>query len=137
MIKFVSFSIFLITAHIGAVVCYKDDQRVFHQFPRIELLHELAELGIEVFNQRITSGDIVIVSLVQPLGLPLRWDVLFIRTMRCRGREIDEEGILLAELDLDEIVRAKLDFDVVGHYARPDVFHLQVNEQAANPVSKK
>jgi len=37
-----------------------------------------------------------------------------------------EEGILLAELDLDEIVRAKLDFDVVGHYARPDVLNLNL-----------
>jgi nitrilase len=38
------------------------------------------------------------------------------------------EGVLAAELDLTEIVRAKLDFDVVGHYARPDVFSLTVDE---------
>ena len=41
----------------------------------------------------------------------------------------DEEGILYAELDLDEITRAKIDFDVVGHYARPDVFQLKVNSE--------
>lgn len=34
----------------------------------------------------------------------------------------DQEGILYAELDLLACARAKLDFDVVGHYARPDVF---------------
>jgi nitrilase len=28
----------------------------------------------------------------------------------------------------------KFDFDVVGHYARPDVFQLQVNERAAPPI---
>jgi len=28
----------------------------------------------------------------------------------------------MAELDLEDIVRAKLDFDVTGHYARPDIF---------------
>lgn len=43
------------------------------------------------------------------------------------GPLFDEEGILVAEIDLDEVSRAKLDFDAVGHYARPDVFELKVN----------
>ncbi|KAF8527968.1 carbon-nitrogen hydrolase [Hysterangium stoloniferum] len=30
------------------------------------------------------------------------------------------EGVLTAELDLDDIIRGKFDLDVVGHYARPD-----------------
>ena len=47
-----------------------------------------------------------------------------------------EEGILYADLDMGEIVRSKMDFDVVGHYARPDVFQLTVNEQPALPVIK-
>ena len=51
------------------------------------------------------------------------------------GPLFDEEGILYAELDLGEIVRAKVDFDVVGHYARPDVFQLRVNEEASMPLS--
>ena len=45
------------------------------------------------------------------------------------GPLFDREGILHAELDLAEIARAKFDFDVVGHYARPDVFQLVVNER--------
>ena len=45
-----------------------------------------------------------------------------------------EEGTLLADLDLTEITRAKLDLDVVGHYARPDVFQLIVNEEPALSV---
>lgn len=43
------------------------------------------------------------------------------------------EGILYAELDLDAIHQAHLDFDVVGHYNRPDIFTLNVNE-APNPA---
>lgn len=46
------------------------------------------------------------------------------------GPNFEGECILTAELDLDEIARGKFDFDVVGHYARPDVFRLHVNEQA-------
>jgi nitrilase len=40
----------------------------------------------------------------------------------------DREGILVADLDLGEIARGKFDFDVAGHYQRPDVFRLTVNE---------
>jgi nitrilase len=46
-----------------------------------------------------------------------------------------EEGILYADLDLGEVARGKLDFDVVGHYARPDVFKLIVNEKPANQIT--
>ena len=45
------------------------------------------------------------------------------------------EAILEAELDPQEIVRGKYDFDVAGHYARPDVFRLSVNEAAQPPVA--
>lgn len=38
------------------------------------------------------------------------------------GPLYDAEGILVADLDMTALVRAKFDFDVVGHYARPDVF---------------
>jgi nitrilase len=39
------------------------------------------------------------------------------------------EGILTAELDFDILAKSKLDFDVIGHYARPDVFDYKVNKQ--------
>jgi nitrilase len=42
------------------------------------------------------------------------------------GPIYDQEGMLLADLDLSEVVRARYDFDVVGHYARPDVFDYAV-----------
>jgi len=43
------------------------------------------------------------------------------------------EGVLYAELDLNKIHQAHLDFDVVGHYHRPDVFKFALNE-APNPI---
>ncbi len=54
-------------------------------------------------------------SIVGPLGDELVSPVY--------GRE----AVLSAELDLRDIPRAKFDFDVVGHYARPDVFQLRVD----------
>jgi nitrilase len=59
----------------------------------------------------INGGSLIVSPLGEILAGPLR------------GRE----GILTAELDLNEIARGKFDFDVVGHYARPDVFTLGVD----------
>jgi nitrilase len=46
----------------------------------------------------------------------------------------EQEGILYADLDMEDIGRGKFDFDVTGHYARPDVFQLEVNEAPTAPV---
>lgn len=50
------------------------------------------------------------------------------------GPVYDQECILSADLDPDEIVRGKFVFDVAGHYSRPDIFSLQVDERAKPPV---
>jgi nitrilase len=41
----------------------------------------------------------------------------------------EDETILIAELDRNQIPRAKFDFDAVGHYSRPDVFRMIVDER--------
>ena len=46
------------------------------------------------------------------------------------------EQILTAELDLAEIAEGKFDLDVVGHYARADVFQLQVNESPQQVITR-
>jgi nitrilase len=61
-------------------------------------------------------------AIVSPLGTILA------------GPLFDREDMLLADLDLGEIARSRFDFDVAGHYARPDVFQLTVNEKPAPPV---
>ncbi|WP_262690656.1 carbon-nitrogen hydrolase family protein [Kordiimonas aestuarii] len=47
------------------------------------------------------------------------------------GKEI----IQVAEMDRSAIIRGKYDLDVVGHYARPDIFSLSVNEKPMKVVS--
>jgi hypothetical protein len=51
------------------------------------------------------------------------------------GPVYGEECVLTATLDRADLARAKFDLDVVGHYARPDVFRLTVNEAASRPVT--
>ena len=63
----------------------------------------------------VTRGGSCIVS---PLGVLIA------------GPVYDTEAIVIADLDIDDIVRAKLDFDVTGHYSRPDVFHFSVDPGA-------
>ena len=77
------------------------------------------KLGIEVSNwpaerPLIAGGSVIIGPMGDVLAGPLR----------------DGPGLLCAEIDTDELVRARYDFDVVGHYARPDVFELSVDQRA-------
>lgn len=67
----------------------------------------------------INGGSLI----VSPLG-----DVL-------AGPHFGEERILYAELDPADIARGKMDFDVAGHYARADVFNLQINTAPQRPVA--
>ncbi|BBT17085.1 nitrilase [Metapseudomonas otitidis] len=77
------------------------------------------ELGIEVpgwddDRPLIQGGSVIVDPLGEVLAGPLR----------------NATGLLCAELDTDQLTRARYDFDVVGHYARPDVFELRVDERA-------
>jgi len=64
-------------------------------------------------------------AIVSPMG-----DVL-------AGPLWDQAGILFADLDLGEVVRGKLDFDVAGHYARSDLFQLRVDTRPKPPVARR
>jgi nitrilase len=67
----------------------------------------------------INGGSVIVSPLGEVLAGPLR----------------DCEGILTAELDLDDLPRARFDFDAVGHYARPDVFSLHVDQSPRATVT--
>lgn len=82
------------------------------------------ELGVDApgweADTPLIAGNSLIVG---PLG-----DVL-------AGPLVGQTGLLTARVDLQELVRARYDFDVVGHYARPDVFALHVDESPKSSVS--
>jgi nitrilase len=80
---------------------------------------------LEVADELATAPDVLSrggSAILAPLG-----DYL-------AGPLFGEEGILVTDLDLARVVEGRFDFDVTGHYARPDVFRLVVNEQPAPPV---
>lgn len=52
------------------------------------------------------------------------------------GPYYHEEGLLTAEIETDEIYRARYDLDVSGHYARPDIFKLVVDTREKKNVEK-
>jgi nitrilase len=64
-------------------------------------------------------------AIISPLGKVLA------------GPHFEGETILTADLDLNDIGRGKFDFDVAGHYSRPDIFQLIVNEAATPAVVVK
>ncbi|WCJ41879.1 nitrilase 4 [Euphorbia peplus] len=68
----------------------------------------------------VCTGGSVIIS---PLGNVLA------------GPNYEGEALISADLDLGEIARAKFDFDVVGHYSRPEVLSLTVKDHPANAVT--
>ncbi|HZU34131.1 MAG TPA: nitrilase-related carbon-nitrogen hydrolase [Candidatus Angelobacter sp.] len=51
------------------------------------------------------------------------------------GPNHEDETILVAELDMGLLPKAKFDFDAVGHYSRPDIFQLTVDDRPKPPVA--
>jgi len=45
------------------------------------------------------------------------------------GPLFDQAGVLIANLDLEEITANKLDFDGTGHYSRKDIFQIEIKNQ--------
>jgi nitrilase len=65
-------------------------------------------------TERIRGGSVIVGPLGQVLAGPV----------------YDRECVLTAEIDVGDIAEGKFDLDVAGHYSRPDVFRLTVQENA-------
>ena len=86
-----------------------------------------AQFPAERLNNRLPAApDTVLMRggsvIIDPLGKVLA------------GPVYNEDALLTAELDLSLVPMGQMDFDAVGHYARPDVFSLQVNTAAQRAV---
>jgi nitrilase len=86
----------------------------------------LSDFPPDIKNELASKPDDVVClggsCIVGPLGSVLA------------GPDFNGETILFADLDLADVARGKYDFDVTGHYARPDLFRLEINEQAHKSV---
>lgn len=92
-----------------------------NQFCRREDYPQTYEADLPSDPQAVVSrgGACIIDPLGQVLAGPL-WD---------------REGIVTAEIDIRAVTRSLYDFDPVGHYSRPDVFSLIVDERPKAAVS--
>jgi nitrilase len=77
----------------------------------------LAELPDDIVS---TGGSCIVGPLGEVLAGPSR----------------DAAEILFADIDLDQIAGARFDFDVVGRYARPDVFRSSWMSKSSHPSSQ-
>lgn len=78
-----------------------------------------ADLGPEALSDLEQAPEIICrggSAIISPTGEHLA------------GPLYGEEGILYADIDRDDLAASRFDFDPVGHYSRPDVFTLAVNE---------
>jgi nitrilase len=69
----------------------------------------------------IAGGSLIVSPLGEVLAGPL----------------LGMEGLLMADLDLGEVARGKFDLDVSGHYARPDIFSLEVDTRSRSAVTER
>ena len=82
-----------------------------NQYFKKSMYPERFQKEVSEETEEICNGGTVIIS---PMGEILA------------GPLFGESGAVSFEIDLDQIIKSKLDFDPIGHYGRDDIFQFQV-----------
>lgn len=88
------------------------------------------------------NADMVFTKEMYPKDLHCPQEIEQLSDIPCRGGSCvvdpyghyvtqpvwDKEDIIYADLDMQQAIASRMEFDGVGHYARPDVLELRVHE---------
>ena len=110
----------------GHEICWPKDTKAGHGVPngdaqaRTSPLKQSTSSSAEDEDEFLSRGGSCIIG---PLGEVLAGPLW----------EVENDGVLTVDVDFDHCKRAKMDFDVAGHYSRDDAFHLSVEGLDLNP----
>ena len=111
---------------LGAVICWENYMPLLRTF--------MYSQGIEIYCAPTADHRPVWSATMQHIATEGRCFVSPFGEFLA-GPNFEEETILVAELDRGLLPKAKFDFDVVGHYSRPDIFSLTVDDRVKPPVA--
>lgn len=113
---------------------------IFAEQIEVTIRHHALESGCFVVNATGWLREEQIASITRDEGLQrgLRGGCMT-AIISPEGRHIvspltEGEGILTADLDMSLIVKRKRMMDSVGHYARPELLHLSLDQRPARPL---
>lgn len=107
-----------------------------------EWQHTIRHIAIEG-HCYFVNADLYFTRDMYPKGLHCPQEIAALPEIVCRGGSCvidpfghavtdtlwDAEGVLYADLDLQKVPASRMEHDVCGHYARPDVLQLEVKAE--------
>jgi aliphatic nitrilase len=116
---------------------------IFAEQIEVTIRHHALESGCFVVNATgwLTEAQITGITADPALQRGLR-DGCCTAIISPEGRHLaaplrEGEGLVVAELDMDLITKRKRMMDSVGHYARPELLYLHLNDQPALPMTRE
>jgi nitrilase len=113
---------------------------IFAEQIEVTIRHHALESGCFVVNSTgwLTEAQIASITPNEALQRGLRGGCMT-AIVSPEGRHLvppltDGEGVLLADLDLSLIVKRKRMMDSVGHYARPELMSVRLDQRPARPL---
>ena len=114
--------------------------QVFADQMAVTIRHHALESGCFVINATGWLSDLQIASITPDIGLQkaLRGGC-HTAIVSPEGKDLctpltEGEGIVVADLEMSLIAKRKRMMDSVGHYARPELLSLLINDQPASPI---